>query len=218
MRKDDFLYIKLGSIKPKCSPVKYTDPTPEARSREAEIKQIVEQQFGDHLKQPQEPRFSFVSALSELPEAKSDVVSGNTPSEHDAPRFAYSYFAVYGDPLSDPALDPYPDGLLARLQQVGVNGVWLHVALRQLAWRRGLSRMGRRLGNTISQLGKIVARAKHYGIDVYLYMNEPRAMPKEFFANRPDMQGVSEEDYSAVCTSNPKVRQMAERFAGSCLS
>ena len=38
-------------------------------------------------------------------------------------------------------------------------------------------------------------------------MNEPRAMPKAFFKNRPDMEGVSEGDYSAMCVSNPIVHK-----------
>ncbi len=40
---------------------------------------------------------------------------------------------MYGDPLSNPPLDPYPDGFLERLSAVGVNGVWLHVVLRDVA-------------------------------------------------------------------------------------
>ena len=49
-------------------------------------------------------------------------------------RFICSYFGSFGDPLADPSLDPYPGGLLARLAANGVNGVWLHIVLRQLAW------------------------------------------------------------------------------------
>jgi len=45
----------------------------------------------------------------------------------------YSYCGVFGDPLLNPELDPYPDGLLQQLSDLGVNGVWLHVVLRQLA-------------------------------------------------------------------------------------
>lgn len=62
LREDDVLYIKLGSLKPKCEPVKYVEPSPEVRRSAAEIKRIVEQQFGELQKQHQEPRFSFVSA------------------------------------------------------------------------------------------------------------------------------------------------------------
>ena len=38
----------------------------------------------------------------------------------------------------------------------------------------------RRLAN----LRILVERARKYGIGVYLYINEPRAMPASFFANR----------------------------------
>ena len=41
---------------------------------------------------------------------------------------------------------------------------------------------------------------------MYLYVNEPRAMPEAFFARRPDMAGVREGDHRALCTSNPWVR------------
>src|SRR5208282_607865 len=50
-----------------------------------------------------------------------------------SPRYCYSYFALYGDPLLDPTLDPYPDGNLARLAASGVDGVWLQAVLTRLA-------------------------------------------------------------------------------------
>ena len=48
-------------------------------------------------------------------------------------RYIYSYFSLFGDPLMNPALDPYPDGLLQRLSTLEINGVWLHVLLRDMA-------------------------------------------------------------------------------------
>ena len=207
LREDDFLYVKLGAFKPKCEPVKYSEPSAEAQSRAAEIKQIVNQFFADKLVKEHKPPFAFVSDLSQpisvRPEA-TDVPS----QDSSAPRFVYSYFALFGDPLSTPELDPYPDGLLARLREHGVNGVWMHVVLRQLApggehfpeWGKGHEQ---RLAN----LKKLVERARRYGIDIYLYMNEPRAMPKSFFENRPEMAGVWHDGHATVCTSDPRVRQ-----------
>jgi len=207
LREDDFLYVKLGSLKPACHPVRYAVPSPAARSRAAEIKKIVQQQFGLPLVEG-EPRFAFVKALSEPPaSAVDDQPSAAPGSSDDGPRFIYSYFALFGDPLGNSEVDSYPEGLLARLQGVGVNGVWLHVVLRQLApggphfpeWGEGHER---RLAN----LRHLVARARRFGIDVYLYINEPRAMPRAFFVNRPDMAGAPEGEYQAVCTSHPAVR------------
>jgi hypothetical protein len=207
LREDDFLYVKLGSVKPKCDPVRYAMPSPAARRRAAEIKSIVEQHFGQTLADG-EKRFAFVEMLSQLPASADAHPASAIPVTSDSgPRFIYSYFSLFGDPLSDPELDPYPEGLLARLQSLGINGVWLHVVLRQLApggppfpeWGAGHEQR-------LTNLRRLVDRAKRYGIDVYLYMNEPRAMPKAFFANHPEVAGAPEGEFQALCTSNPAVR------------
>lgn len=209
LREDDFLLIKLGNMKPNCPPVRYAEPTPTAKARAAEIKQTVDRYFGEQLKQPEEQRFHFIEELSQIAPASEKSPPPKYDPEH--PRFIYSYFAMFGDPLSDPKLDPFPDGLLARLQQRGVNGVWLHVVLRDLAPPSAdFPEFGEGHRERLKNLEKMVERAKKYGIDVYLYMNEPRAMPESFFANRPAMKGVpdpgSPVPYFAMCTSHPKVR------------
>lgn len=205
LREDDVLFVKLGQFKPKCERLVYTKPTEAAEKRAAEIKQIVAREFGERLSQPGEPRFAFVRALSHT-DGPPPAAATHGSNEH--PRYIYSYFALFGDPLLDPKLDPFPDGLLARLHAQGVNGVWLHVVLRQLApGGSEFPEFGEGHQVRLANLRKLVARAKRYGIDVYLYMNEPRAMPKAFFDQRPEMAGVHEGDYVAMCTSNPRVRQ-----------
>lgn len=207
LREDDVLYIKLGSLKPKCEPVRYQTPSPETRRRTADIKQLVRQYFGDQKNLPTESRFAFIKALSEVDDA-STTSPAVAPLNAPGPRFIYSYFALFGDPLSKPELDPYPDGLLQRLQARGVNGIWLHVVLRQLApGGQHFSEWGDGHELRLDNLRKLVERGKKFGIDVYLYMNEPRAMPTAFFRDRPDMAGVTEDDHTALCTSSPQVRQ-----------
>jgi hypothetical protein len=123
-------------------------------------------------------------------------------------RFVYSYLAIYGDPLLNPQLDPYPDGFLERLSAVGVNGVWLHVVLRDLApGGKTFPEFGVDHERRLANLQRLVKRAKKYGVSVYLYINEPRAMPTTFFENRPEMAGVREDEFTALCTSHPAVRQ-----------
>jgi hypothetical protein len=50
-------------------------------------------------------------------------------------------------------------------------------------------------------------RAKKHGIKVFLYLNEPRAMPLSFFEKRPHLKGVVETDHAAMCTSVPEVQK-----------
>jgi hypothetical protein len=217
LREDDMLWYKLGLLKPKCEPLRYHPPDEAARRRAAEIRRVVDADFGEELRRPAEPRFAFLRQFSKKSpcplaadgQAVRAVLSSPAPqSDNEQIRFIYSYFAVYGDPLLNPERDPYPDGLLQRLSALGINGVWLHVILRDLApGGAAFPEFGAGHEKRLANLRALVERAKKYGIGVYLYMNEPRAMPAAFFSGRKEMAGVQEGELVALCTSNPVVRQ-----------
>lgn len=213
LREDDFLWIKLGSLKPKCEPIRYQAPDEATRRRATEIRRLVEQEFGEEIRRPAEPRFEFVRKLS-APLA-SFVAPQPREDEPVSLRLVYSYLAVYGDPLLNPKLDPYPEGFLQRLSAVGVNGVWLHVVLRDLApGGATFPEFGVDHERRLANLRTLVERAGKYGVKVYLYMNEPRAMPASFFQHRAELAGVRENEFTALCTSHPAVRQwMADALA-----
>lgn len=199
LREDDFLYVKLGNLKPKCDRLAFTPPTDAIRARESEIAATVKAHFPQGLNSAGEPLFQFVQDLSApLPNPTPQPDSENL-------RYCYSYFALYGDPLEDGA-DPYPDGLLARLASAGVNGVWLQAVLYKLApfpWDPALSEgCERRLRN----LAALCRRARQHGIRIFLYLNEPRAMPFKFYETHPGLKGAPESGYAALCTSVPEVR------------
>jgi hypothetical protein len=209
LREDDFLFAKLGNHKPKCEPLRYTPPDGKAAGRAAEIRRLVEEQFGDEMARPEEPRFAFLERFSKpvghaRPVAKSEKL-----------RFIYSYAATFGDPLADGAPDPFPDGLLQELADRGVNGVWLHVVLRDLApGGEAFPEFGAGHDRRLDNLRRLVTRAARFGVGVYLYCNEPRAMPRRFFQRHPETAGVSEGDYTALCTSDPAVRRwLADAWA-----
>lgn len=175
LREDDFLFIKLGRLKPACKPLLYAPPDEAAVKRELEIAAIVKEHFGDDAGTWVDPPLSFIEKLSapmnvDLPKAATSVFN---------PRFCYSYFALYGDPLLEH--DPFPEGYLQRLAATGVNGVWLHAVLYKLSpfpWDTSISE---KWEQRLERLNELVARAAKYGIGIYLYMNEPRAMPNAFF-------------------------------------
>lgn len=122
-------------------------------------------------------------------------------------RLLYSYFAVYGDPLLDPELDPYPEHLLERLSETGVNAVWLQCVLYQLVPFAEAPEMSIGWERRVEGLRKLAARAADYGIGVYLYFNEPRSMPLEFFEVRPEWRGHTIGTYASMCTSHPEVQR-----------
>ncbi len=213
LREEDFLWIKLGRLKPACEPLRYQPPDDAAKSRAGEIRRVVEELFGDEISAPAAPRFDFVRQLREIPPSYTPPPAGTELTE--PLRLVYSYVAVYGDPLLTPELNPYPDGLLARLSEAGINGVWLQGLLRDLApGGSAFPEFGVDHEQRLDNLRELVHRAKTFGIGVYLYINEPRAMPTAFFADRPEMAGVAEGDLTALCTSQPAVRDwMADALA-----
>lgn len=218
LRADDFFFHKLGQLKPNSPPLRWAEPSAVDTARAQEIAALVRSAFPRGGLEGQDPLFAFVGKLqaplpsSSKPEAS--VSSGRPPL-----RMGYSYFALCGDPLLDASLDPYPDGLLARLAAVGENAVWLHVELGHLApvpWIRDGKIEQRR-----EALRRLVARAARHGIRIFLYLNEPRALPSAspVFAQHPDWRGVEEKDFNAVCTSVPEIREaIRAAVAGICRS
>jgi hypothetical protein len=128
------------------------------------------------------------------------------------PRYIYPYFALYGDPLLDRSIDPFPEGYLGKLGRRGVDGVWIQAVLRNLAPSPIFPEFGEQWEVRLENLLRFVQRAGAYGLKIYLYINEPRPMPRKFFEKHPEMRGTSypgppevAEEF-AVCTSVPEVR------------
>jgi hypothetical protein len=212
LREDDALWQKLGRLKPKCEPLRYTSPDEAAQRRTAEIKAVIEQEFGASLRGPSEPRFHFLRQfLTPETEVSPPVEIAGADESSQPLRFIYSYFAGFGDPLFNPKLDPYPDGLLRRLSALKINGVWLPVLLRDMApGGTTFPEFGVGHEQRLANLRVLVARAKNHGVRVYLYLNEPRARPAAFFeANgRAEMAGIDAGGgFKTMCTSHPAVRQ-----------
>ena len=207
LKEDDFLWHKLGKVKPMCGKLKWNGVEVEkckgARQRIAAI--LKEEGANDFS---EEPRFAFVKELSAVQASQTLRTSQGSPFDF---RLIFSYFADYADPLGDPEIGSFPEGLLQKLAAEGVNAVWMHTVLRTLAKDPKYPEFGEGSEARIAHLRKLVARCAKYGIKVYLYMNEPRSMPAEFFAKpgREELRGTPSGDGTcyALCTSQPEVRR-----------
>lgn len=202
LREDDFLDVKLG-VKPACSPLRFAPPTAEAKRRAAEIRATLREVFGDEWNAAGEPPFRFIERLSSRGTATARA--DGTGAAWDL-RLAYSYFALYGDPLLEPEIDPFPDGYLEKLRACGINGVWMQAVLRNFAPAKRFPEFGARWQERLANLRRLTARAGRHGIKVYLYLNEPRSMPAEFFRSHPEVRGAESRGLYAMCTSVPEVR------------
>ncbi|MEK6794868.1 MAG: glycoside hydrolase family 20 zincin-like fold domain-containing protein [Spirochaetota bacterium] len=104
----------------------------------------------------------------------------------------------------------YPDNYLNKIAHSGFNGIWLRGKLSDLAKVDVFPEFGVGSDEKIAELNDLVVRASRYGIRVYLYFNEPLAMPENsaFFDSYPHVKGQlhADEKAAALCTSTPEVK------------
>ena len=152
--EDDFLYEKLGSVKPYCEPLRYVEPDEDMLSRveqfRADVAPLVKQAYS--LK---DERFGFMREFDNVKKSKL----ATTEEQHDGfeLRMIFPYFADYGDPLLDKELSSYPEELFRRLSEAGVNGVWLHSVLRMMVLPEGGFPGDEKALERIAGLQKLVA-------------------------------------------------------------
>lgn len=123
-----------------------------------------------------------------------------------SPQYCYSYFSLYGDPLMEGDAAGLPDGYLERAAMAGMSGVWIQAVLNTLAPAKTFPEFGEGWQTRLRNLAALVSRADRYGMKIYLYLNEPRAMPASFFTSRPEIRGSKFQDVHAMCTSAESVR------------
>jgi hypothetical protein len=200
LKEDDFMWAKMGGFKPSAKGNIYRALTKEEKSKTEKIKKTAGR-YGEFLNCP-DNCFDFLDGFYK---PVADGKGGILPNQGGL-RIAYSYFAVFGDPLFDESLDPYPEELLRQYANLGVNGVWLQGILYQLADFGFAPELSAGRERRIANLKKLIMRAAKYNIGVYLYLNEPRAMPEAFFDKYPGLKGEREYDTFAMCTSCPEVQ------------
>lgn len=122
-------------------------------------------------------------------------------------RFIYSFCGLYSDCLDRDISVSFPDSLLKKYAECGINGVWIQGVFSKLAPYPFDESLCRNWKRRMENLRLLTGKAARYGIKVYLYVNEPRCMPQEFFIRRPDLKGRTYyEGTACLCTSNAEVR------------
>lgn len=207
LREEDFLWGKLGGMKPDCVPVVYAPLTAAQENATALFrnrwqKYVKAEDYG-YVEQP----FAFRKQY------RTFFPLGNKKSPFSL-CFVHSYAASCGDVLIDvESRDPVPENLLKEYAAQGVNGIWFHALLYKLYPIAGSEEFSDGYQTRMENLKKIVARCKKYGIGLYLYLNEPRGMTDAFYQKNPDWRGVTTNparlEY-ANCTSKGAVLKWME--------
>lgn len=193
LKEDDFLFIKLGRFKPYCAPVRVTELNEKQKLQVAKIKTIMQKNFTNLFDGAKPFDFFEEDDRKEVFETAEDL------------RLIYSYCGLYANALDDDISLSYPDKLLSMYQKAGVNAVWLPVILYQVTPFPFDESVSAGWQDRLLRLNELVKKASKYGIKVYLYLNEPRCMPTEFFEKHPQLMGRNTGAYSAMCTKVPEV-------------
>ncbi|MBQ2986074.1 MAG: hypothetical protein IJE23_01180 [Tyzzerella sp.] len=203
LKEDDFMWIKLGSLKPLVDAPKYTPLTDEELQQTKKIVELLKDRFPAGYGK-RDNAFAFVEEFHK-PVCEAQCVPLQLHNTENL-RMIYPYFALYGDALIDESIDPLPERILKEYADAGINGIWMQMVLYQLVEFPFEPSLSKGWEKRIESLRKLVAKAKKYGIGIYPYLNEPRAMSDAFFQKYPELRGESEGDFYAMCTSTKEVQ------------
>ncbi len=192
LREDDFLDIKLKE-KPICQPVVWQELTEEQKVRTAKIKKVMETVDVSGRKP-----FDFQYEVPDI------VFEGK---ENFKTRMIYAFSGLYLHAFDVDSRKFCPDEQLAAYQKLGVNGIWTQGVLSQLTEFPFDPSLSKGYEKRLERMRDFVDRLEKFGMKLFLYINEPRCMPPEFFEKHPHIKGYkrSEEKY-CMCTSTPEVR------------
>ena len=183
LKEEDFFWIKLGCLKPDCPVLEWEPLTPEQRQATAGLRRIVQEYFPSGRMEYLEEPFAFADQFAPRP-----PIGGADRFEFN---YIHSYAASCGDVLGNAeTLDPVPENLLAQYASMGIRGVWFHALLYLLNSIPGAEEYSAGAEKRMENLKKIVDRCAKYGIKVYLYLNEPRCMPFDFYKKKPHWGGI----------------------------
>lgn len=203
LKEDDFLWTKLGEMKPKVSAPTYMPLTEEQARRTRDIVSVLQERFPT-INGVKENGFQFLEEYHR-PVQNNEGVMSFTNGDKQL-RMVYPYFALYGDVLIDESIDPIPERLLMEYAKAGINGIWMQGMLYQLVEFPFDTDVSKGWEIRIRSLKKLVEKADKYGIGIYLYLNEPRSMSEAFFEKHPQLKGEQEGDFFSLCTSTDEVK------------
>ncbi len=193
LREEDFLDYKLGD-KPVCEPVVYRELTQEEIEETRRVKEVVESVD----LQGAEP-FAFQYDVKDM------KFSGK---EQFGLRMVYGFSGLYQHAFDVDSRTYCPDEMLEAYQKVGVNAIWTQGVLFQLAEFPFHKELSKGYEKRLERLRELTERCDKYGIKIFLYLNEPRSMPENFYEKYPKMKGhKGNAEKVCMCTSTKEVQE-----------
>lgn len=193
LREEDFLDVKLGD-KPACEPVYFRALTDKERAQTQKIREIM-----STLPPEKTKPFDFEYRVPKLQFSGDEVFHT---------RMIYAFSGLYQNAFEVDSRTYLPDALLEAYRNLGINAVWTQGLLSQLTEFPFAPEISVGWQARIERMRDLTERLEAFGIKLFLYLNEPRSMPKSFFETHPELQGHRfSEDKLCLCISAPEVRE-----------
>ncbi|MBR2911450.1 MAG: hypothetical protein IKC05_07550, partial [Lentisphaeria bacterium] len=195
LKEEDFLWQKLGAGKPDVPEVCFQPLSPEQELAAQKIRKTVAHYFPNYTTEYLEEPFCFEKHFSLKPL--------NVEQEQFEFNFIHPYSAGCGDVFLTDLEQTIPDSLLEQYAAMGVKGIWLHAVLYLLVPVPEAEQFSENWEMRRKSLKALVDRCLKYGLKLYLYLNEPRAMPLAFYDLKPHWAGkdVPALETKMICTT-----------------
>ena len=191
LREDDFLDLKLGD-KPACEPVEWRELTPDERGQTAGIREIVTSCDVGGV-----APFDFAYDIPKVSPRGNEVFKS---------RIIYAFSGLYQHAFDVDSREFLPDDQLKAYKALGINGIWTQGVLSMLAPYPFDASVSAGYEQRIERMRSLAQRLENFGIKLYLYINEPRSMPREFFNGRENIRGHETDGGVSLCTSTEAVQ------------
>ena len=192
LREEDFLDIKLKD-KPICAPVKWRELTPEEAEQTAIIRSIM-----DTVDLTGVSAFDFKYNIDPLQFSGEQVFDT---------RMVYGFSSLYQNALDVDSETFCQDEMLEAYQKAGINALWIPGVLHALYPNPFEPDLSNGYEERLKRFRRFTDRCEKYGIKLFLYLNEPRNMPPDFFEKHPQIRGHERnEEQICLCTSTKQVQ------------
>ena len=108
-------------------------------------------------------------------------------------------------------VDYYPDNFLSRLAHDGNNAVWIYTNFDTLLPSPVVEEYGEESEKRLKKLSLVVDKCERYGIKVYVFGCEPRALPIALREKYADLFGVNAGTEFTVC---PRTERGRKHYVG----
>jgi len=198
LKEEDFFFVKLGYEKPDCAEIRYS-PLTEEQIKETEA---IAKKVQKYWREPTVKPFEFFSKTG-----FSDLKKVSLEQQKEGLRLVHGYISPCGDAFMVDSDTYLTDELLSAYQAQGINGIWTHGLLSALSYYPFKPSLSEGYQARRAEIKRVIEKCKKYGIQLFLYFNEPRCLPTVDFGKYAYLKGDTENLDTALCFSHKETRE-----------